>query len=314
MERTEWLQERRRHVGGSDVAAILGLSRWQTAWDVFRSKTEDPEDDDDTAEEKPWLTRGRYLEPAIGNWYADTHGHPVEHHQNRIIEGPEPWMAASVDYFVHPPKNKAHGLECKSSRLLEGWGDVGTDIIPVDYALQCHWYMAVTGCDRWDVAVLFLLKDEFRSYTLRADPEVQEAIVSKCRDWWKKHIEGRLPPEPDGSNASVEWLKKRFPEPKHELRQALCDEVEMGLRLQEVCDSISKLDKEREILENKLKFAIGDAEGISWGPQSQKSTVTYKAQPQRRIDSKALKRDLPDIYTKYETVKTIRVFRRNIKE
>lgn len=52
MTREAWLDRRRAGIGGSDVAALLGLSRWKTPLDVFldkagRSRRASPETGDD---------------------------------------------------------------------------------------------------------------------------------------------------------------------------------------------------------------------------------------------------------------------------
>ena len=71
--RAEWLKLRQIGIGGSDVAALLGISKWRTPLDVYRSKVEEPEEVDNASME--W---GRRLEPVIRQKYADTVGMMVQ--------------------------------------------------------------------------------------------------------------------------------------------------------------------------------------------------------------------------------------------
>lgn len=294
MEKQEWLAQRKHHIGGSDVAAILGLSRYRTAWDVFVDKTSK---EVDTAD-KPWFKRGRYLERAIGDWYSDEHGVELDHKQHELFIGPEPWMAASPDFLVKAdPK---YGLECKTARQVDGWGDSGTDVVPIEYGIQVAWYMACLGYERWDTAVFLTLKDEFRSYVHRVDPEVQQKIIDECRKWWERHVVKGIVPPMDGSSAASEWLKQRFPQEKTELRRATSDEVEMALEIQGIAKQQGELKKRRDTLENQLKFSLGEAEGIEWGATPKRCTVTYKHQVRKG-------------YTYTVEPGETRVLRRNIK-
>lgn len=37
-ERLEWLRERQKGIGGSDIGAILGLNKYKTAFEVYLEK------------------------------------------------------------------------------------------------------------------------------------------------------------------------------------------------------------------------------------------------------------------------------------
>lgn len=303
--RQAWLERRQSHIGGSDVAAVLGLSRWKSPWDVWMSKKMPVEDSGETAA----MIRGRILEPSVANWYAEEHKVRLEHlDPYHLHEGPEPWMAASPDAIVLA--DKKHGLEVKTSRTLDGWGESGSDQVPVDYQLQCHWYMACTDMDRWDVAAYLIAADEFRWYTLRRDRGVEEKIVGQCRQWWEKYIVGDEKPPMDGSDGASSYLKQTFPEDRAPLRDAVGEEITLARRLDAIKKQISALDGHKSELQNKLVEKIGEAEGIRWSS----GHVTYKAQERRTLDSKAIRRDHPDIADEYERVSTTRILRTTLKE
>lgn len=45
LSREEWLRYRKQGIGGSDVAAILGISKWNSAISLWLNKTNQTEDD-----------------------------------------------------------------------------------------------------------------------------------------------------------------------------------------------------------------------------------------------------------------------------
>jgi putative phage-type endonuclease len=300
----EWLDARRQCIGGSDVAAILGLSRWRSPWDVYMSKMKPIEGVD----EPRHMARGRFLERAVAEWYAAEHQARLSFtNPFHLIHGPEPWMAASPDALVN---EFAWGLECKTSRSLFGWGEQGSDKVPVEYSLQCHWYMACTGLERWDVAAFFTVHDEFRWYTIRRNQVIHDHIVDACRAWRERYIVGGEVPPIDGSTGASEYLKALFPRDENPSREAVGDEQDLSRKLNETNRKIRELETLRDGMKNALISRIGSDEGLYWPG----GRVTYKAQTSRRIDLDSLRADHPEIAEKYTVESASRVLRLNIKE
>ena len=72
----DWLKERQKGIGGSDVAAILGMSPWRTPYQVWEEKTT-PIDETAAEDDRPALYWGRVLEAPIRQAYADKTGRTV---------------------------------------------------------------------------------------------------------------------------------------------------------------------------------------------------------------------------------------------
>jgi putative phage-type endonuclease len=305
IDRATWLNERKRGLGGSDIAPILGVSPWRNEWDIYLSKTTQAKVEETEA---PWLTRGRYLEPSIGKWYADTLGVTIESgSEHDIFVGPEDWMLGSPDAIVVSPER--YGLEIKSSRSSQGWGDSGTDQVPVDYQLQSMWYAMVLDLPRWDVAVFLTMQDEFRWYTLHRDLEVEKHVVDTCREWWNKRVVGGEPPPIDGSGAATEWLRQKFANQTEPARQAFPDEVRLATNLKELQDQIRMLKLKESEFKNKLIASVGESEGVQWD----QGKATYKEETRTTIDGKRLRKEKPELAEEYSKVKSIRVLRTSIK-
>jgi hypothetical protein len=86
-----------------------------------------------------------------------------------------PWHIANPDRLVHDAFGQLVSLvEAKTARDETGWGEEGTDEIPVHYRAQCMWYLDALGLTRCHVAVL-IAGSEYREYVIEYDPA--EALI-----------------------------------------------------------------------------------------------------------------------------------------
>ena len=76
-DREEWLEVRKSGIGGSEVAAICGLSKWESAYTLWLRKTGQVEDKDLSGNEA--VEWGNRLEPVVTTWLlASRHYRPVQ--------------------------------------------------------------------------------------------------------------------------------------------------------------------------------------------------------------------------------------------
>lgn len=192
--RADWLAERRTGIGGSDVAAILGMSKWRTPLDVYRDKVGEADEQPDN-DAMQW---GRILEPVVRQQYATLTGDSVLLAEpNTIIRHPvNSWMIASVDGYLIDDEGRPLGvLECKTARTADGWGLEWTADVPDYYALQVQHYMCVTGLEFARVAVLIGGSD-FRIYHVPRDEPTIDLLVQAEGEFWHEHVERGIPPDP----------------------------------------------------------------------------------------------------------------------
>ena len=106
----EWLAYRRQGIGGSDVAAILGISPFRTARDLYDDKLNIASAVDDTGN---WvaLEMGHLLEPLVAQIFAKKTGLEVFQIKKMFQHPQHPFMLADVDYFVRLPNGKIAILE-----------------------------------------------------------------------------------------------------------------------------------------------------------------------------------------------------------
>ena len=195
------IEERRTGIGGSDIAAVMGRSPFMTATDVYHLKLDLVE-----VPETPAMYWGSAAEKMIRERYARDHaGLPeawlVEIGVETQRDTGHHWLLATPDGLVWGPSDDGgpgrtkllHGLEIKTAHAFAA--DQWADGVPEHYAMQCQWYMMVTGLTRWDVAVL-IGGNDYREFTLERDDALIAEMFAAAEHFWVEHVEKEVPPEP----------------------------------------------------------------------------------------------------------------------
>lgn len=291
-DREAWLDQRRKGVGGSDVAAIMGLSPYRGAYEAWAEKSgliEAPDISD-----KPAVVWGNILEPIVGEHYAENHPDREVRRLNAVCQSIErPWAQASLDYEVKDPELGWGVLEIKTAgQRSEGKWDDG---VPLFYQTQVVHYLSVTGRPFADVAVLIGGQD-YREYRIMRDEDDIRAVESAVDEFWRRVQTGEEPPI-DGSPGEAEALLKRHQTSDGEVWEC-CDmprEVADYIYYKETADAA----KERLAKAgNALKRLIGDHKGIKCPDY----IVTWPRGTKKTFDSKRFMAEQPDLYEQYANV------------
>lgn len=181
----EWLAARRAGIGGSDAAAVLGLSPWRTPAEVFDEKIGTTLDAPISNEAMEW---GTLLEPVILSEYQRRTGQSVAGTYGLLRSIERPWMLLSPDAITL----EGRIVEIKTTRSGNGWGEPGTDEIPIHYLAQVHHALIVTGAPVCDIAVLIAGSD-FRLYHVEADLALHADMIEQEEAFWRL-VETRTPP------------------------------------------------------------------------------------------------------------------------
>ena len=293
-DRAAWLAERRKGIGGSDVAAILGLSRFRTPLDVYLEKIGQAES---AAETEP-MRWGTLLEPVILAEFSRRTGVAVEKPRDIIRDPGFPWMLASLDGWA--PELEAV-VEVKTARTSECWGDDGSGEIPAYYQTQVAHYMAVTGATIAFVPVL-IGASEFRVYQVERDEVLIRDMIEAERAFWHDHVLAGVPPEPvNAADAARLW--SRDSGETIEVAGEVADDVE---ELRHLKAQARELEERICFIEDRLKVSFRDAAAIAYGG---KTLATFKAQTRKGFDTKALAAAHPDIAEQFRTETTFRSLR-----
>ena len=140
----EWLEWRRRGIGGSDAAAILGVSPFATARDLYYDKLKIVSYGDD---ESNWVAKkvGHLLEDLVAEIFSVKTGFQIYQVKKMFYHPVYTYMLADVDYFIRLPNGKTAILEIKTTNYnaKDHWWCDGREIVPVNYEIQGRHYMCV---------------------------------------------------------------------------------------------------------------------------------------------------------------------------
>lgn len=292
-DRIKWLESRRRGIGGSDAAAVLGLSRYKSALDVWRDKKglSDPVPDNDAMH---W---GNVLEPVVIAEYERITGNTVTTGEPMLECLDVSCAIASLDGRV---KDKGIIVEAKTARHSKSWGDVELGQIPIEYLCQVQHYMLVTGYEMAHVPVLIAGSD-FRIYEIPRDERIISIMSQRYPIFWKM-VEDDVPPEPK-TLADVVYSYKYSNGEQVEASETAAQSVEELIKIRQ---TISELEEIKDSLELRVKSEMKDAEALIYDG---KAIATWKStKPRASFDTASFKAAHPELHKQYIKETPVRRF------
>lgn len=289
----EWLRLRHRNangdciVGASEVSTIMGCNPFQSISDLAVRKTMEPT----IGETNPAMVRGNYLEPTLIQYASDTlekrlHTPDVMYARGRII--------ATLD---------AQGIDDPSlvveAKTTNSWAS--GDAFPDSWFWQAQAQMFCTGAPK----VVFIILDRHMRFCfefVEASKDAQDDMWDKVEAFCSAIDRGEIP---EHETLTAPMVAELHPEPAGEVE---LDNSAIALlaQWQGVKESISLLEKEERDLKDALARTLLDKE---YGTVAGRRVVSWKMQESRRLDSKALAEDYPDIADAYTKTSTFRVMR-----
>lgn len=280
----EWLKIRKQGIGGSDVAAIMGLSPWGSPYKVWADKVLDISEN---ISGKPAVQWGNILEPVVGNHYQELHKDRKIRRLNAVCRSiARPWAQASLDYEIED-KDLGWGiLEIKTAGLRSA--DKWDDGVPLFYQTQITHYMSVTGRTFADVAVLIGGSD-YREYRILRDENDIKVVNEYVDNFWHENVENGIEPDVIGIDNSVLFQGHKSSDGEMIIADSHLDNL-ISLWQSYKDQDKTIVSKEKEI-EAKIKQAIGNARGVD----SSIGKVTWIRSKSNRLDTKALKEKYPNL-------------------
>jgi len=252
-------EQRKKFLGSSDAAAVVGVDPYRTPLDVWYDKTGKLEP---TGAEpaNDAIDVGVFCERAVLDWFSakqkiqlitNENGNDTRRvHENGI-------MAANFDALIEGDATQA--VEAKTTGVVsnyigEQWGEVGTSEVPDRVALQCQHQMAVLPTLQIMWVPVLMGGVGFRLYRVERNEDLIQNLTACEVAFWKNHVETNLAPE--GLAASIDTFKKliRIPEKSVEIPDAI---VAAWIEAKDAVKQAEQTKKETELL---LLAAIGDAE------------------------------------------------------
>ena len=185
-------------VGGSDIAAITGLSAWESAITKWAKKTGQIPDE---VTPNMSMKLGTKLEAPILDLFADEHPELEIYETGTWANKENPWARSNPDGLYKTADGEWGIVEVKFSR--DYWSGV-----PQAYRAQVLWYMRVFGIKQAKLVALagssymeFDIEwDEFEAETLwDAAVRFRQACLDMKMPYW------------DGSNSTLETVRALSP-------------------------------------------------------------------------------------------------------
>ena len=287
--------DRTKYIGGSDIGAVLGLSKFKSPLEVWMEKTGKETKRLDSLP----LRFGSFAEEFVASEYQRATGFELIHDKSIYIHSDYPFMSAHMDRFV-----LANGtgslptriLECKTANPFSkgDWGEAGTDQVPMSYLCQCIWYMAITNINKIDLAVLFGNSD-FRIYEIARDLELENTILQKASHFWNEYVLKDQPPPAKTEEDYQNLFSKGDCSKKIEASTLTW---ELTKRLHVLKEKIDTQEQEISKIKQSIMAQMGDAEILLYQGQI---LATWKSPKESyRLDSKSLEADQPELCKKYK--------------
>ena len=243
-----WHEARAGRIGGSEVGAIVGASKYESAYSLWAKKLGLI---DSNIEENEFMYWGKALEPVVIDRFAK------EHPELTVLRDVGTWVSLTNDKYLANPDailesaNGEYGvLEIKTARYSDDWANG----VPQYYVTQVQWYLSVFGFDYAYVAVLFA-GSEYREYEIKADAFWQESDQQKVAQFLDCVAEERRP-DWDGSEATVKAVKQQHPD----IEASVSIEIgELGLHYSTALDELDEAKKKSNELQSRVLDAMGSA-------------------------------------------------------
>lgn len=304
MTAADWHAWRAEGIGGSDIAALVGLSRYASPTSLYYEKTGQLPDDREDSER---LRIGRRMEPVLADEFHDRTGL---------------FCMASQSLWAHKDWAVAR---C----TLDGLGYEGDDIdersplgtiefktdgrfawpegIPANIRAQCVWQMGVTGLPMSWLVVMFA-GFRIQVYEIPFDDDAHKDwafMLSTAAEFWR-HVETGDPPPYDDHEQTTRALEQiHEPDPTRELD---ADDYSRDLvdRLRRAKATTKAAKATEDAMSNELRATLGDYCDLV---DSGRVIASWRPQTAGRVDIAELRKNYPDLVDVYTTETQSRVLR-----
>jgi putative phage-type endonuclease len=282
-------------VTASEIAAVLGISPWDTPFSLYWRKRQGWETEDDEAK-----AIGRILENGVISLCAGRHPDAELIRSGLYAHPARLWQMATPDAicYARDTWTFVEVVDAKTAeRRTEPWGEDGTDDIPAYYRAQLLWQMDVLGVARGRLGVLFLQNRQYREYIVDYDAR-DVAVMHAAAARFRADLDTETPPPVDGHPATTETLRRLHP--------SVVDEaVEIPAQLAEAYRRVKALSRRIAAAEARVCNRVRDALGpFRVATHDGREIAKRSVYDQTRMSIKTLRAERPEIYAAYATKST----------
>lgn len=293
----QWLELRKKSIGGSDAAAVVNLNQYQSRYSLWAEKTGKVE----AFAGNIATDVGHILEDYVAQLFEMETGKKVEKRDVTIYNDEYPFAHANVDRFL---VDEDAILECKTTssipfmRIMKNGKE-----FPDSWYCQMVHYLAVTGKKKAYLSVLIGNSDH-KIFELERDEAEIAALMQAEKEFWA-FVETNTEPPADGFKATSETLAAMYPCDDGNNVDLMAFENDMAEYLR-ISAQIKVLETQKDEAANKVKAFMGN----SSAGESANYKVSWKTSERRTFDNKKFAKDNPALdLDGYYTITTSRTFR-----
>lgn len=294
------LELRKTGIGGSDIAAIMGISPWNTAYGIYLDKIGESKPLD-----KPHLQLGHKAQGPILRLYEKQTESVVEKEEIKIIHPHYPFLYGHIDGVTNEGKTF---IEVKTTSLgIEEWDYT----IPPYYRTQVGFYAALGNPDYVDMAVAYWFNEKqldnikyFTTLTYWRDLAFEQGIIDLAVEFWQEHVLKRRPPE----LRTLDDIKKRYAISLDDSSITADENIKNKLiNLERIQHEKDDLDQQEEALRFDIQNFMGNNAFLL--DEEGKKVVSFKSHTRNSFDTSNFKQDHPDLYQSYIKPSSSRPFK-----
>ncbi len=323
IEENLWLEYRRCGIGGSDASAVLGVSPFRTARDLYYDKLKIATFEDS---EENWVQKkmGHLLEDLVAEIFHSRTGYEVYQIKKMFYNPKYTFMLADIDYFITLPNGETAILEIKTTNYnaTDKWWHNGEEVVPVNYEIQGRHYMAVIDVDHVFFCCLYgNSENETIIRHITRDKDYEKELIAIEYDYWHNHILARIPPAyVEDGDLVIESVKNHFgnADPNASAISLSLDNVNSAMRFLELkaqksvlSTEINRIDNEMKRLQGRIVDEMGRCCTATYSRDGTDYTITYNPSKKPGISKEDLFRlqmQYPDVYEQFVTVSESRRF------
>jgi len=286
------MEERKNGIGSSEVATVLGINPWETPYQLWLRKTgQTPAKEENFA-----MKAGHYLEDSVARFFEDETGCKVIKRSAIdwiAVDKDRPFLRVSPDrtYWLKGEKHNSNNkgiLECKTTQM-----QIDEDNIPKHWYCQVQYQLGVMGLQHGSLAWLTAGR-KFGWVNIEFNPKLYAYMVEKLVDFWMVNVMKCVAPACTTSN---DVLIQNFMHKPGKFTEATSELAECYIRLKTAKEEAASILEAVKADEEKLKMAIGDAEGLTYQGET---IATWKApMPKKEVDTKTMIAENPELAKKY---------------
>lgn len=298
--RGEWLAARRRGVTATDIAVLLGISPWDSPFNLYWRKHAGLAETADNDQ----MSLGRYLEPWVAVRFNEIYPEFTVVHGGLYASTARPWQMCTPDRLLYPATQTASAvplaaLEIKTAGSYEGWGEDGSDSIPPYYRAQVLWQLDTLGLDEAFVCCLFLSTRQVRTYRIGYD-DADVALMRQAATDFLDRLDRAEPPPLDGHTATTAALKALYAEVDD---TAVEVDTDLACAYQMATEAVRKATAHKSEVENTLRAAMGAAKtAVDPGGHKVATRSVYET---AGLDRARLRAEWPQAWAACRTTTTV---------